>query len=156
MSLHYVPYTLEPSEKLIKMIEGTSKPFEEQFNTWYKKFLTEEASMNKEIKDAKDYKMKKLEQSREEAKTTLRNYEAQQREKLEREKDKINVEKNVFDKMDAEFQKEVENMKLKHRQNKDSVIKMLIDDVFNVDLSLPPSIIIRAEENRRKNKEAED
>ena len=32
------------------MIEGTSKPFEEQFNTWYKKFLTEEASMNKEIK----------------------------------------------------------------------------------------------------------
>ncbi len=138
------------------MIEGTSKPFEEQFNTWYKKFLTEEASMNKEIKDAKDYKMKKLEQSREEAKTTLRNYEAQQREKLEREKDKINVEKNVFDKMDAEFQKEVENMKLKHRQNKDSVIKMLIDDVFNVDLSLPPSIIIRTEENRRKNKEAED
>ena len=138
------------------MIEGTSKPFEEQFNTWYKKFLTEEASMNKEIKDAKDYKMKKLEQSREEARTTLRNYEAQQREKLEREKDKINVEKNVFDKMDAEFQKEVENMKLKHRQNKDSVIKMLIDDVFNVDLSLPPSIIIRAEENRRKNKEAED
>ena len=138
------------------MIEGTSKPFEEQFNTWYKKFLTEEASMNKEIKDAKDYKMKKLEQSREEAKTTLRNYEAQQREKLEREKDKINVEKNVFDKMDAEFQKEVENMKLKHRQNKDIVIKMLIDDVFNVDLSLPPSIIIRAEENRRKNKEAED
>ena len=138
------------------MIEGTSKPFEEQFNTWYKKFLTEEASMNKEIKDAKDYKMKKLEQSREEAKTTLRNYEAQQREKLEREKDKINVEKNVFDKMDAEFQKEVENMKLKHRQNKDTVIKMLIDDVFNVDLSLPPSIIIRAEENRKKKKEAED
>ena len=138
------------------MIEGTSKPFEEQFNTWYKKFLTEEASMNKEIKDAKDYKMKKLEQSREEAKTTLRNYEAQQREKLEREKDKINVEKNVFDKMDAEFQKEVENMKLKHRQNKDTVIKMLIDDVFNVDLSLPPSIVIRAEENRKKKKEAED
>ena len=138
------------------MIEGTSKPFEEQFNTWYKKFLTEEASMNKEIKDAKDYKMKKLEQSREEAKTTLRNYEAQQREKLEREKDKINVEKNVFDKMDAEFQKEVENMKLKHRQNKDIVIKMLIDDVFNVDLSLPPSIVIRAEEDHKKKKEAED
>ena len=138
------------------MIEGTSKPFEEQFNTWYKKFLTEEASMNKEIKDAKDYKMKRLEQSREEARTTLRNYEAQQREKLEREKDKINVEKNVFDKMDAEFQKEVENMKLKHRQNKDSVIKMLIDDVFNVDLSLPPSIVIRTEENRKKKKQAED
>ena len=138
------------------MIEGTSKPFEEQFNTWYKKFLTEEASMNKEIKDAKDYKLKKLEQSREEAKTTLKNYEAQQREKLEREKDKINVEKNVFDKMDAEFQKEVENMKLKHRQNKDSVIKMLIDDVFNVDLSLPQSIINRGEENNKRIKKSED
>ena len=138
------------------MIEGTSKPFEEQFNTWYKKFLTEEASMNKEIKDAKDYKLKKLEQSREEARTTLKNYEAQQREKLDREKDKINVEKNVFDKMDAEFQKEVENMKLKHRQNKDSVIKMLIDDVFNVDLSLPQSIINRGEENNTRIKKSED
>ena len=138
------------------MIEGTSKPFEEQFNTWYKKFLTEEASMNKEIKDAKDYKLKKLEQSREEARTTLKNYEAQQREKLEREKDKINVEKNVFDKMDAEFQKEVENTKLKHRQNKDSVIKMLIDDVFNVDLSLPQSIINRGEENNKRIKKSED
>ena len=138
------------------MIEGTSKPFEEQFNTWYKKFLTEEASMNKEIKDAKDYKLKKLEQSREEARTTLKNYEAQQREKLEREKDKINVEKNVFDKMDAEFQKDVENMKLKHRQNKDSVIKMLIDDVFNVDLSLPQSIINRGEENNKRIKKSED
>ena len=112
--------------------------------------------MNKEIKDAKDYKLKKLEQSREEARTTLKNYEAQQREKLEREKDKINVEKNVFDKMDAEFQKEVENMKLKHRQNKDSVIKMLIDDVFNVDLSLPQSIINRGEENNKRIKKSED
>ena len=123
------------------MLEGQSKPFEEQFNSWYKKFLTEESSMNKEIKDAKDYKQKKLEQSRAEARATLKNYEADQREKLEREKDKINVEKNVFDKMDADFQKEVENMKLKHRQNKDAVIKMLIDNIFTVDLSLPPSII---------------
>ena len=130
------------------MIEGQSKPFEEQFNTWYKKFLTEEASMNKEIKEAKDYKLKKLEQSREEAKTTLKNYEAQQREKLEREKDKINVEKNAFDKMDADFKKDVENMKFKLKQNKDSVIKMLIDEVFNVDLSLPASIINKGEENK--------
>ena len=138
------------------MIEGQSKPFEEQFNTWYKKFLTEEASMNKEIKDAKDYKLKKLEQSREEAKTTLKNYEAQQREKLEREKDKINVEKNAFDKMDADFQKDVENMKLKLRQNKDSVIKMLIDEVFNVDLCLPASIINKYEENRMEKNVIED
>ena len=122
------------------MLEGTSKPFEEQFNSWYKKFLTEESSMNKEIKEAKDYKQKKLEQARKDAKTTIKNYEADLREKLEREKDKINVEKNKFEKMDADFQKDVENMKLKHRQNKDAVIKMLIDNIFNVDLNLPPSI----------------
>ena len=134
------------------MLEGTSKPFEEQFNSWYKKFLTEESSMNKEIKEAKDYKQKKLEQSRAEARATLKNYEADQREKLEREKDKINVEKNVFDKMDADFQKEVENMKLKHRQNKDTVIKMLIDSIFNVDLNLPPSILAKNEDNAKRKK----
>ena len=138
------------------MIEGTSKPFEEQFNTWYKKFLSEEASMNKEIKDAKEYKQKKLEQSRAEAKTTLKNYEAQQREKLEREKDKINVEKNAFDKMDADFQKDVESMKLKHKINKDVVIKMLIENIFNVDLSLPPSILHQKEENVKKKKNEDD
>ena len=138
------------------MLEGTSKPFEEQFNTWYKKFLAEETSMNKEIKDAKDYKQNKLELSREEAKNTLKNYEAQQREKLEREKDKINVEKNAFDKLDAEFQRDVEIMKQKHKQNKDIVIKMLIDNIFNVDLSLPPSILHQKEENVKKKKFEED
>ena len=138
------------------MLEGTSKPFEEQFNKWYKKFLTEEASMNKEIREAKDYKQKRLEQSRQEAKTTLKNYEAQQREQLEREKDKINVEKNAFDKMDADFQKEVEMMKLWHRQNKENVIKMLIDNVFSVDLSLPPSILNKNEGNVKKRKESDN
>ena len=138
------------------MLEGTSKPFEEQFNTWYKKFLAEETSMNKEIKDAKDYKQQKLEQSRQEAKNTLKNYEAQQREKLEREKDKINVEKNDFDKMDADFQKDVEIMRQKHKQNKDVVIKMLIENIFNVDLSLPPSILHQKEENVKKKKNEDD
>ena len=138
------------------MLEGTSKPFEEQFNTWYKKFLAEETAMNKEIKDAKDYKQQKLEQSRQEAKNTLKNYEAQQREKLEREKDKINVEKNDFDKMDADFQKDVEIMRQKHKQNKDAVIKMLIENIFNVDLSLPPSILHQKEENVKKKKNEDD
>ena len=133
------------------MLEGTSKPFEEQFNTWYKKFLAEETSMNKEIKEAKEYKQSKLEQSRKDAKKTLEDYEAQQREKLEREKDKINVEKNAFDKLDAEFEKDVEIMRQKHKQNKDAVIKMLIDNIFNVDLSLPPSILQqKAEEIHKK------
>ena len=138
------------------MLEGTSKTFEEQFNTWYKKFLAEETSMNKEIKEAKEYKQKKLDQSREDAKTTLKNYEAQQREKLEREKDKINVEKNAFDKLDAEFEKEVEIMRAKHKTNKDAVIKMLIDNIFKVDLSLPPSIINQKEENIKKKKNKDD
>ena len=137
------------------MLEGTSKPFEEQFNTWYKKFLAEETSMNKEIKDAKDYKQQKLEKSREDARNTLKEYEAQQREKLEREKDKINVEKNAFDKLDADFQKEVEIMRQKHKQNKDVVIKMLIDNIFNVDLSLPPSILQQKVEDTHK-KENDD
>ena len=138
------------------MLEGTSKPFEEQFNTWYKKFLTEESSMNKEIKEAKEYKQMKLEESRKAAKKTLEDYEAQQREKLEREKDKINVEKNAFDKLDAEFEKDVEIMRQKHKQNKDAVIKMLIDNIFNVDLSLPPSILQQKTEEVRKKKEDDD
>ena len=138
------------------MLEGTSKPFEEQFNTWYKKFLTEESSMNKEIKEAKEYKQLKLEESRKAAKKTLEDYEAKQREKLEREKDKINVEKNAFDKLDAEFEKDVEIMRQKHKQNKDAVIKMLIDNIFNVDLSLPPSILQQKTEEVRKKKEDDD
>ncbi len=137
------------------MLEGTSKPFEEQFNTWYKKFLAEETSMNKEIKEAKEYKQGKLELSRKDAKKTLEDYEAQQREKLEREKDKINVEKNAFDKLDAEFEKDVEIMRQKHKQNKDAVIKMLIDNIFNVDLSLPPSILQQKVEEIHK-KENDD
>ena len=138
------------------MLEGTSKPFEEQFNTWYKKFLAEETSMNKEIKEAKEYKQSKLEQSRKDAKKTLEDYEAQQREKLEREKDKINVEKNAFDKLDAEFEKDVEIMRQKHKQNKDAVIKMLIDNIFNVDLSLPPSILQQKTEEVHKKQDDDE
>ena len=138
------------------MLEGTSKPFEEQFNTWYKKFLSEESSMNKEIKEAKEYKQMKLEESRKDAKKTLEDYEAQQREKLEREKDKINVEKNAFDKLDAEFEKDVEIMRQKHKQNKDAVIKMLIDNIFNVDLSLPPSILQQKTEEVHKKEEDDE
>ena len=138
------------------MIEGTSKPFEEQFNTWYKTFLTEEAKMNQEIKTAKVNKQKKIESAREEAKNTIKNYEAQQREKLEREKDKINVEKNSFDKLDAEFKKEVEIMRQNHKQNQDKVIKMLIENIFNVDLKLPSNIVQREEEENKKKRTVED
>ena len=138
------------------MIEGASKPFEEQFNTWYKTFLAEEAKMNEEIKTAKVNKQAKIDKAREEAKKTIRDYESQQREKLEREKDKINVEKNSFDKLDADFKNEVEIMRQKHKQNKDAVIKMLIENIFNVDLNLPSNIIQQNEEETKKKRAVED
>ena len=138
------------------MIEGTSKPFEEQFNSWYKTFLAEEAKMNQEIKTAKVNKQKKIDNAREEAKKTIKDYESQQREKLEREKDKINVEKNYFDKLDADFKNEVEIMRQKNKQNKEVVIKMLIENIFNVDLKLPSNIIQQNEEENKKKKIVED
>ena len=134
------------------MTEIASKPFEEQFNSWYKTFLAEEAKMNDEIKTAKINKQAKIDKAREDAKKTIKDYEAQQREKLEREKDKINVEKNSFDKLDADFKNEVEIMRQKHKQNQDKVIKMLIENIFNVDLNLPSNILQRdEEENKNKN-----
>ena len=54
--------------------------------------------------------------------------------------------------MDADFQKDVESMKLKHKINKDVVIKMLIDNIFNVDLSLPQSILEKSEYNEKRKK----
>ena len=138
------------------MIEGASKPFEEQFNTWYKTFLTEEAKMNDEIKKAKLDKQAKIDRAREEAKNTIKNYEAQKREELERKKDAINVEKNTFDKLDADFKNEVEIMRQKHKQNKDAVIKMLIENIFNVDLNLPSNIIQQNEEETKKKRTVED
>ena len=58
--------------------------------------------------------------------------------------------------MDADFQKDVEIMRQKHKQNKDVVIKMLIDNIFNVDLSLPPSILHQKEENIKKKKNEDE
>ena len=138
------------------MTEIASKPFEEQFNSWYKTFLAEEAKMNDEIKTAKINKQAKIDKAREDAKKTIKDYEAQQREKLEREKDKINVEKNSFDKLDADFKNEVEIMRQKHKQNQDKVIKMLIENIFNVDLNLPSNILQRDEEENKKKKIVED
>ena len=138
------------------MTEIASKPFEEQFNSWYKTFLAEEAKMNDEIKTAKINKQAKIDKAREDAKKTIRDYESQQREKLEREKDKINVEKNSFDKLDADFKNEVEIMRQKHKQNQDKVIKMLIENIFNVDLNLPSNILQRDEEENKKKKIVED
>ena len=123
------------------MIEDRPKSFEEIFNDWYKKFLEQESGMNNEIKQAKKFKEEKLQQARKEAMETIKNYEMQQRDKLEADKEKLNVTKNYFEQMDADFKKEVELMRQQHKDNKDKVINYLLDNILNVDLSLPPSIL---------------
>ena len=122
------------------MIEEKSKTFEEIFNEWYKKFLAEEAGMNNEIKNAKKYREEKLNQARKEAMITIKSYEDEQRDKLESDKEKLNVTKNYFDKMDADYKKEVEVMKQQLKQNKEKVIDFLIGNVLNVELELPKSV----------------
>lgn len=132
------------------MIEEKNKTFEEIFNDWYRKFLNEEAGMNDEIKKANKIKEDKLNQARREAQETIKSYEIEQREKLESEKEKLNVTKNNFDQMDADFKKDVELMKQQHKQNKDKVIDYLISHVMNVKLSLPPSIVKDKDEKKKK------
>ena len=122
------------------MIEEKSKTFEEIFNEWYKKFLAEEAGMNNEIKNAKKYREEKLNQARKEAMMTIKSYEDEQRDKLESDKEKLNVTKNYFDQMDADYKKEVETMKQQLKQNKDKVIDFLLGNVLNVELELPKSV----------------
>ena len=122
------------------MIEEKAKTFEEIFNEWYKKFLAEEAGMNNEIKNAKKYREEKLNQARKEAMITIKSYEDEQRDKLESDKEKLNVTKNYFDKMDADYKKEVEVMKQQLKQNKEKVIDFLIGNVLNVELELPKSV----------------
>ena len=123
------------------MIEEKSKTFEEIFNEWYKKFLAEEAGMNNEIKNAKKYREEKLNQARKEAMLTIKSYEDEQRDKLESDKEKLNVTKNYFDQMDADYKKEVETMKSQLKQNKNKVIDFLIGNVLNVELDLPKSVM---------------
>ena len=123
------------------MIEEKSKTFEEIFNEWYKKFLAEEAGMNNEIKNAKKYREEKLNQARKEAMIRIQSYEDEQRDKLESDKEKLNVTKNYFDQMDADYKKEVETMKSQLKQNKNKVIDFLIGNVLNVELDLPKSVM---------------
>lgn len=132
------------------MIEEKSKTFEEIFNEWYKKFLAEEAGMNNEIKNAKKFREEKLNQARKEAMLTIKSYEDEQRDKLESDKEKLNVTKNYFDQMDAEYKKDVDLMKQQLKQNKDKVISYLIGNVLNVQLDLPESLQKDRLENDKK------
>ena len=125
------------------MIEDRPKSFEEIFNDWYKKFLEQESGMNNEIKQAKKFKEEKLQQARKEAMETIKNYEMQQRDKLEADKEKLNVTKNYFEQMDSDFKKEVELMRQQHKDNKDKVIDYILNHILNVDLSLPTSILLK-------------
>ena len=134
------------------MIEEKSKTFEEIFNEWYKKFLAEEAGMNNEIKNAKKYREEKLNQARKEAMITIKSYEDEQRDKLESDKEKLNVTKNYFDQMDADYKKEVETMKSQLKQNKNKVIDFLIGNVLNVELDLPKSVMKDSNEKIEKKK----
>ena len=134
------------------MIEDRPKSFEEIFNDWYKKFLEQENGMNNEIKQAKKFKDEKLKQARKEAQETIKNYEMQQRDKLEADKEKLNVTKNYFEQMDSDFKKDVELMRQQHKDNKDKVINYLLDNILNVDLSLPPSILQKKENEGKKKK----
>ena len=134
------------------MIEDRPKSFEEIFNDWYKKFLEQENGMNNEIKLAKQFKDEKLKQARKEAQETIKNYEMQQRDKLEADKEKLNVTKNYFEQMDADFKKDVELMRQQHKDNKDKVINYLLDNILHVDLSLPPSILQKKENEGKKKK----
>ena len=135
------------------MIEEKSKTFEEIFNEWYKKFLAEEAGMNNEIKNAKKYREEKLNQARKEAMITIKSYEDEQRDKLESDKEKLNVTKNYFDQMDADYKKEVETMKSQLKQNKEKVIDFLLSNVLNVELELPKSVMKDSNEKIGKKKQ---
>ena len=104
------------------------------------------------LNNPKNFKDEKLQQARKEAMETIKNYEIQQRDKLEADKEKLNVTKNYFEQMDADFKKEVELMRQKHKDNKDKVINYLLDNILNVDLSLPPSILQKKENGEKKKK----
>ena len=95
--------------------------------------------MNNEINAAKDYRNQLINQAKLDAEETIRAYETEQKEKLEADKEKLNVAKNQFDQMDADFQKEVEQMKGLYRKNKDSVIDFIIGETLNVNMNLPDS-----------------
>ena len=134
------------------------KAFEDTFNKWYKTFLVEEKEMNNKIKSAQNKRQEIIDKAKKEALEIIRNYEVEQKDKLEADKEKLNVQKNNFDQLDADFQNEVEIMKEQHKNNKDKVINYLIENILNVELELPASILNKKNEDenekkKKKNKE---
>jgi hypothetical protein len=128
------------------------KAFEDTFNKWYKTFLVEEKDMNNKIKSAQNKRQEIIDKAKKEALEIIRNYEVEQKDKLEADKEKLNVQKNNFDQLDADFQNEVEIMKEQHKNNKEKVINYLINNILNVELELPASILIKKNEDENENK----
>ena len=128
------------------------KAFEDTFNKWYKTFLVEEKEMNNKIKTAQNKRQEIIDKAKKEALEIIRNYEVEQKDKLEADKEKLNVQKNNFDQLDADFQNEVEIMKEQHKNNKDKVINYLIENILSVELELPASILIKKNEDENENK----
>jgi len=124
------------------------KAFEDTFNKWYKDFLVEEKEMNYRIKAAQKKRQEIIDNAKKEALEVIRNYEAEQKDKLEADKEKLNVQKNNFDQLDADFQNEVEIMKEQHKKNKDKVIDYLITNILNIKLELPASISNKKKEEK--------
>jgi hypothetical protein len=122
------------------------KAFEDTFNKWYKDFLVEEKEMNNRIKAAQKKRQEAIDNAKKEALEVIRNYEAEQKDKLEADKEKLNVQKNNFDQLDADFQNEVEIMKEQHKKNKGKVIDYLISNILNIKLELPASILNKKKE----------
>jgi hypothetical protein len=128
------------------------KAFEDTFNKWYKTFLVEEKEMNNKIKTAQNKRQEIIDKAKKEALEIIRNYEVEQKDKLEADKEKLNVQKNNFDQLDADFQNEVEIMKEQHKNNKEKVINYLINNILNVELELPASILIKKNEDENENR----
>ena len=128
------------------------KAFEDTFNKWYKTFLVEEKEMNNKIKTAQNKRQEIIDKAKKEALEIIRNYEVEQKDKLEADKEKLNVQKNNFEQLDADFQNEVEIMKEQHKNNKEKVINYLINNILNVELELPASILIKKNEDENENK----
>ena len=124
------------------------KAFEDTFNKWYKTFLVEEKEMNNKIKTAQNKRQEIIDKAKKEALEIIRNYEVEQKDKLEADKEKLNVQKNNFEQLDADFQNEVEIMKEQHKKNKDKVIDYLITNILNIKLELPASISNKKKEEK--------
>lgn len=62
------------------------------------------------------------------------------RDVVNSEKEKLNTSKSNTEDTEAFFEKEKEEILKEYKQNKDKVVDFLIDNILNVDLSIPQNI----------------